>query len=272
MGGIFEGEQIQPQWVGPPGAGGLASQLSSLLGQQLGGGAGAYNQAMDIYGGAIPGLFGQGGQGGQGGLWGQSQQNLQDVIGGKYLSPQGNPYTQGLLDYQRQRSNEQAVGGRQQLKDYFARAGHQWSTPAAGQLGEYERNLNMDIGGREAQTLSNIYGQERQNQMSAMGQGLQLPWNVLGNYSNLGQQPLTNAMAMVNQGQNMIPQYQPSIFEQVAGAAGQYFGGQGLGGASGGNSQFQSWPGGYQPTPTWQPGLDYLAPQQQNQQPWYQPW
>jgi hypothetical protein len=101
-------------------------------------------------------------------LWGQAQSQLSDVIGGKYLSPDSNPWLRGMYDSAASRVSDQFARGTAANTDaQFARQGAFGGSAWSEQQGANARSLGDSLSGLASNLYGNAYQQERGAQDAA---------------------------------------------------------------------------------------------------------
>ncbi|MFA5936693.1 MAG: hypothetical protein WC822_02330 [Candidatus Paceibacterota bacterium] len=167
---------------------------------------------------------------GSGGMLPLQTQYYNDVMGGKYLTPDSNPFMQGTLDAM-SREYMKALGlGVDQISSQFALAGHPMSSGAlAGQARQYMTDASSQYQDNLSKILMGNYGQERSNQQQLFGQG-NVPLEMASVLASMANMPRTlqekqfatdksgldSWMQMLNATPLGQKQYGPSEFSQNA--------------------------------------------------------
>lgn len=183
---------------------------------------------------------------------GERSSLISDILSGKRLSPDSNPYLASNLDYFRGEANKTLGGNMNLLDAAFGKNGMGIGSGRSAEAGNLARNSAMDTNAQIAQILGQNYQHGLDEQMTTLGSVLpgmdQFKANML--FSALGanaiprqiqqsdmtaryqdflrqlQEPLTNAgMATSILGsapnyQFMMPQYAPNQWQQALGAIG----------------------------------------------------
>ncbi len=114
-----------------------------------------------------------------GGMVPQSQQYYSDVLSGKYLTPQNNPFLSGTMDYMQNQFGKTLGSSLDQLSSTFQAAGQPSSSGTAANYGTQAMQS----------ALQNYQGQLAQLLMGNYQQGLQQQQDVYG----MGNVPMANA-------------------------------------------------------------------------------
>jgi hypothetical protein len=130
---------------------------------------------------------------------------LQDTLGGKYLSPDSNPYLRESVN------NALGLAGSAFASQYGGAAGQNLDNSG------YQEALARGLGGVATNAYSNAYGQERQNQQAAAGMipafssfAAQQPYMGLQNYMAA----INPALQFGNQSQSGTQQNQQPYYHE----------------------------------------------------------
>jgi hypothetical protein len=133
-------------------------QLSSIYGNGL-------NQGQL---GGLNAMYNQGATGTYG--VGAANAELADVLGGKYLSPDSNPYIKDLYTQEAQRMREEGGLGQANINAMFNQSGNMGPGNSSWEetMAKYGYGMNRNLAELATNTYGANYNQERQNMQNAM--------------------------------------------------------------------------------------------------------